>query len=116
MNPNFGPAEQGSIDPGQIAIATSIGLAIIPDTAVDLLTFREMAKPAGVLQLECFKDGLVINPQILISRNALAALHGALDGWSARLPIDLSDQYEALRSEARSIYTARADEALGGAS
>jgi hypothetical protein len=103
------------VDAGRLLAATSVGLAVISDAAVRGLTAGRFSVPAGVLLIGGASAHGPVDAQILAEADMLAALHGSLQAWRDRLPLDARDQYEACRVEARKRWTEKTDAALGPA-
>lgn len=113
-NEDFSGPSLFEITADAFAVAMSTGLAFIPDEKVGELTAGVMKAPAAVLVADIVSARGVAPIQLLLSRGALASLHGSLRAWAKRLPVDARDQYDALAAESEQIFTARAAEYLDG--
>lgn len=96
-----------------LMVGLSVSLSIPTPEMVRKATGGVFTGPAAVLVF----SGATIHGeghgQLLLSSDSLAAVHGALDAWHVRLPVDVRDQYDATRAEAERRYTDVADKRLG---
>jgi hypothetical protein len=113
VNDRFIEGRDDQVDFAALMVGLTVGLSIPTPAMVHAATAGRFTGPAAVLQI----GGITIHgenhAQVLWTSDSLAALHGSLDAWRARLPVDVRDQYDATRAEAERRFTTAADKRLG---
>lgn len=92
------------VDPARLIVATSLGIAFIPDEAVKELTAGHMTPPGAVLLFEAIHHLGTLGGQMLMTADMAAAVHGSLAGWRDELLLPVRDQYDARLSESHTRY------------